>query len=227
MKTKILIIILLTGLFLSSCRPLYIPNAVHTPMISEKNEFNGAALLGTSGVDVQAAFSPVKHFAVMADASWYDDRKSDPESNHYHFFAEGGTGYYNRVGLGHFDIYTGGGFGNVSTTNTISSITTTSTGTYYRIFLQPCVGLGTKAFDASFTLRTAYVNFTQVTNPTISGSRQSSLFAEPVFTLRVGYKWVKYFFQAGFSFPMQKELMIDYQPFMISTGINLNFGNKF
>ncbi len=48
--TCVIMLLFITSLY--SCRILYIPNAVHAPMLSEKNEFNGAVLVGSSGVDI-------------------------------------------------------------------------------------------------------------------------------------------------------------------------------
>ncbi|HNW90266.1 MAG TPA: hypothetical protein PKN48_11425 [Bacteroidales bacterium] len=223
--TCVIMLLFITSLY--SCRILYIPNAVHAPMLSEKNEFNGAVLVGSSGVDIEAAFSPGKHWGIMVDGSFYDNSmETDNTSNHKHLFGEIGAGYHTKFGgIGRFDVYGGGGLGTSSTTNHwFGPFGGTSEGNYNRFFVQPSVGIGTDYADVNLATRISYLSFYDIYNSNMTFDHTRTFFWEPALTARAGYKWVKFFVQIGVSVPMDTYFDIQYQPFMFSTGINLNFG---
>jgi len=199
-------------------------------MLTEKNEFNGSVLVGSSGLDIEAAFSPGKNWGIMVDGSFYNSsanaEDADITSNHKHLFGEIGAGYHTTFGgIGRFDVYGGGGLGTSSTTNRwFRSFGGTSEGNYNRFFMQPSVGIGTDYADVNLATRISYLSFNDIYNSNRTFYHTRAFFWEPALTARAGYKWVKYFVQIGFSVPLDTYFDIQYQPFMFSTGINLNFG---
>lgn len=212
------------AVMLGSCRPLYIPNALHTPMVTEKNEVNATVLLGSSGLDAQVAWSPGKHWAIMLDGSFYQSSAEDSIIKHRHYFGEGGAGYHTSFGIGRFDVYGGGGYGFASAANDSAGVFSGSAqGNYWRAFVQPSIGIGTDIVDVNLAVRTSYVSFANVKTTGMNLQYTHSLFFEPALTVRVGYKWVKLFIQAGLSVPASNRPDVQHQPLILMTGVNLNF----
>ncbi len=211
-----------------SCAPEYIPNMVNSPMFSNKGEFQANAATGTSNLDVQAAYAITDHIGIMANGSFADKTKDSSDNFHKHTILEGGVGFYDKLGsVGRYEFYGGYGTGRVEGYyKNIFSSHEIADARYNRFFLQPGIGIATGIYDGSFASRFALVQM----NPDGTGFETGEYhgFFEPVFTSKIGYKYLKFTFQIGFSVPIgDKKLNFDYQPFIFNVGANLNLGRLY
>ncbi len=225
MKTLNTILLILVG-FLSSCVPAYIPNTVNTPLFTGKHELQANIGTGISGWDPQVAFSVTNHIGIMVNSS-FANRNPDSTDFHRHAFVEGGAGYFiSPVSSLVLEAYAGFGTGKVETYYKTWGIANAN---IRRFFFQPSVGFTNKVFDASFTPRLVLVNIEDVIHdPAKVYHTGYQPFIEPTFTFKVGYKYVKFFTQFGFSFPIDNNhYSYDYQLLMFSMGIHATFGRKY
>lgn len=213
---------------LTSCSPEYIPNMVNSPMLSNQGEFQATVATGTSSFDAQTAFAITDNLGVMVNGSYGNETNDSTDDFHKHAFIEGGFGYYNKIGdKGRYEIFGGYGFGKVKGyyENALfdSQITDAN---YNRFFVQPGIGISTGIYDGSFSPRFAMIQM----NPNGADFRTGkyNLFFEPVITSKIGFKYVKFVFQFGFSVPFgEQNLNYDYQPFIMNVALNFNLGRKY
>jgi hypothetical protein len=223
MKTKTIFNLSCIIIIVWACAPAYIPNVVNTPLLTGKNDLNLAVYTSTAGFDAQSSFAVTDQIGIMANGSWAD-RTSDSSNNfHKHAFFEGGLGYYSRFGnSGVADVYAGYGYGWVESNYDVGFYTDYANATISRIFIQPGVGAVTDIFDGSFSSRLVMVTISQ------GNVSETGYFIEPVLTGKVGYKYVKFVAQMGMSIPFDKDQFdFEYQPFMISLGMQVNLGTIF
>ncbi len=213
---------------LSSCSPEYIPNMVNSPMLSNQGEFQATIATGTSNFDAQTAFAITDNIGIMVNGSYGNETNDSTDDFHKHTFIEGGIGYYNKIGdKGRYEIY--GGFGTGSVEGFFedalfdSEITNAN---YNRFFVQPGIGMSTGIFDGSFSPRFVLIQMNPQGTGFVSGDY--NVFVEPVFTSKVGFKWVKFVAQVGFSIPFgDDQVNFNYQSFIMNVGLNLNIGRKY
>lgn len=221
MKKAVSVVFVIYALLLSfSCAPVYVPNAIHTPLLTQQHDASLQGSFGFNGYDVQAAYSPVKGLGIMANAGFYD------ETRFSHTFFEGGVGYYGAFeNTGRYEIY--GGYGNGSTDLFKTDNSIRVTGHYNRIFLQPSIGAKTNVFEASFAPRFVYVNFYDLNIDNTIYNNVNSIYIEPVVTARVGYKYAKFFVQFGLSLHSDNLLSLYSSPFIFNMGLNLSFSKLY
>ena len=85
-------------LLLCSCAPTYVPNVRNAPLFTKGGEFQGS-IQGGNGLDVQTAVSVTRHFGLMANYSFAERDRFDPDDYddyHRHKFLEGGVGYFDN-----------------------------------------------------------------------------------------------------------------------------------
>ncbi len=213
---------------LSSCSPEYIPNMVNSPMLSNQGELQATVATGTSNFDAQTAFAITDNIGIMVNGSYGNETNDSTNDYHKHAFVEGGIGYYNKIGeKGRYEIY--GGYGTGSVEGLFegalfdSEITNAN---YNRFFVQPGIGMSTGIFDGSFSPRFVLIQMNPQGTGFVSGDY--NIFVEPVFTSKVGFKWVKFVAQVGFSIPFgDDQVNFNYQTFIMNVGINLNIGRKY
>ena len=216
---------------LNSCVPAYIPNTVNTPLFTGKHELTANIGTGISGWDPQVAFSVSKHIGIMVNSS-FANRTKDTVNFHRHAFVEGGVGYFiNPVGPLVLEAYGGFGAGKVESYYDNDNLKRTTNAELRRFFFQPSVGITNKVVDISFTPRLVLVDvdmldYKDVNSNHLTGYRP---FVEPTFTFKVGYKYVKFFTQFGFSIPFDNDTRYTYnsQPFMFTVGLHATFGRKY
>jgi hypothetical protein len=215
----------------NSCAPAYIPNVLNTPLLSNKGEFQGRLNGGISGIDPQMSYAFTDRIGVMLNGSF--NYRNDSDKYHKHFFIESGAGYYSKIqDAGRFDIYGGYGFGDIKTNVFwLNGWDNYADGYYHRVFLQPSIGAVTSVFEGGFSTRLVLVNMHFRNIPENYAYLDNSLttFIEPVITAKVGYKYIKYVAQIGFSLPLTNNNidLYEYQPFIFSLGINLKLGEKY
>jgi hypothetical protein len=195
---------------------------VNTPMLSNKGELQVSINSGISGFDPQISYAITDHIGVMLNGS-FSDRTSDSTNDyHKHQFVEIGTGFYKKIGeLGRFESYGGFGLGNTEGDYSSTLWSSHANAQFFRIFIQPSIGLATPYFDGGLATRFVVVSMTQDPN------KSTGLFFEPVITLKLGYKYVKLVSQFGLSLPATEEIAFNYQPFMFSVGLHAYLWRKF
>ena len=167
---------------------------------------------------------------------------------------EGGVGFFKAVDTRKravFDVYAGFGGGSFKTLDGAFNDAPSGTpSTEYQLrtrfnkfFVQPSFGLAHKVVEAAFTSRFSLVKFSDQTigakafendqnrrdNFMRLGDKAIPFF-EPTFTVRAGYRYIKWFGQLMFSVPMNDETYNNYnvndyfQPVSVTMGVTLNFG---
>lgn len=236
---------------------VYVPNQVNAPLLKEKNEFKGNVSL----TNWQAAYSVSDNIAIMANGQyvwrgfWANDENGEEDIIDKYTrggLIEGGVGYFKALGTSKkavFEVYAGYGNGAFKTMD--ESFTRDSVRfdhqlrtRFHKFFVQPSFGLSHKVVEAAVSTRFSVLNFY---NPTLGpkafqdnpDERANFLkmdgrtvpFMEPAFTIRVGYRYVKWQAQFMFSVPLVDETYNNdynlnnyYQNVSFTTGVSLNFG---
>lgn len=212
---------------LTSCAPIYIPNIVHAPLFSEKNDADLQIGMGTSGYDVQAAYAPANYLGLMVNSSFQNRGVSDTSSFHKHEFVEAAVGYYGKIDeAGRYECYLG--YGNGEAKSYSPDFYGLVTGSYNRFFLQPSIGAKMDVFEGAFSLRVAYVDMYRISkNVQYNRSELNSFYFEPVLTAKVGYKFVKFFVQGGLSLPIENSLKYTDSPILLNFGLNFSFSKAY
>lgn len=228
---------ILIALVISSCAPVYVPNARNAPLFTKAGEFQGSVQFG-NGIDAQGAIAVTNHIGLMGNFSYADNKSPDPDDvddYHRHKFFEGGIGYYENEGKWCYEVFAGYGKGEGSSYDTYDFWTSTgdpirATGKFERYFIQPAFGLNKKVMHVAFVPRISLVDFTEFSSddlqlsPHIAGD-DPKLFIEPAVIGRVNLmdNHMFFTFQAGFSVPVSKTYY-EYRPFYVSTGIGFRLG---
>lgn len=212
--------IILLGFY--GCAPVYIPNVVNTPMLSNKGELQAAVYTGISGFDPQFAYAITDNLGVMLNASFSSKTNDTLNNFHKHQFVETGVGYFTKIGVsGRFETFGGIGYARLKSDYSNNLWISFSDLNSLRLFIQPSIGAATDFFDGSFSTRFVYLSLFQ------NNLNYNAFFIEPVITAKVGYKYVKAVFQLGFSFPVNSnELIFSYQPFLFSIGIQAKINTR-
>lgn len=210
-------------IMLHSCAPVYVPNVVNAPMLTNKGEVQVALHAGTSGFDPQFAYAITNNIGIMVNGSFQNTTSDSTNNYHKHGFGEVGLGYLKAIGQrGKFETFVGYGKGTIQALYENNLWTSRSDVDMGRFFIQPTIGMTSKVFDLGISTRLSFVNITDGTN---SASR---VFAEPALTAKIGWDHLKIVGQLGISAPLNEDSnSIDYQPLLFSLGIMGNFGKVF
>ncbi len=220
-QTLLNVFLVFSVILIPGCAPMYVPNVVNTPMLSNKGEFHANVNTGTSGFDPQLSYAITDNIGVMLNASIENRNRDSTDSHHRHKFIEFAAGYYTKFAeLGRFETYVGYGRGSINAHYDFVLWESFSDVKYNRIFVQPAIGISTKWFDGSFAMRIAYVDIFQ------SGYRKDGIFMEPIVTVKFGYDYFKIVSQMGYSLPADNYVSFDYEPFMFSVGIQVTLGRR-
>lgn len=223
MNLNPVLVICAAAILACSCAPVYVPNTVNVPLFTNRNEIQASLHAGTSGFDPQIAYAVTDHLGLMVNASFMNNTSDSTDNFHKHRFFEGGAGYYTHFATrGKFETFLGFGSGRVSSLYSNNIWTSSSDARFNRIFIQPSLGFTTKVVDLGLSSRLVLVGFNQ------DSERNSGFFIEPALTLKAGYDHIKAVGQLGFSLPVNEdEIPFNYQPLIISLGIQANFGKIF
>jgi len=220
-------IVLITTVLLCtcSCSYIYIPNASNIPLIEQKGEAQASVLTGTSRLDFQGAYGLTDNIVVMANGSYSDHlRTTDSSALHQHTIAEIAGGYYKKIGgSGIFELYGGGGYGETNDYKidvNYDPFYGNVHGKYTKFFIQPNIGSISDVFDGGLSLRVCYVNYFDFNYYGNNYKNQTSLFVEPVFTGKIGYKFFRFIMQVGFSIPVRQSKLVTFDPFILNLGLN-------
>ena len=213
----------------TACAMVYIAPSAHTPLFSEPDQLNGAVNFGTHGWDLKAAYSIPKTegLAVLVGSSW------EAESGlHEHKYGEAGVGYYKAFGYGRFEAYGGGGMGEsrgrAEYTLEGQDYEGTSSGNYYRGFVQANIAFSSEFADVGFAWKASYVNyyFDMYRDEPI-GERHQTIFVEPTVFAAVGSDPVKFTMQAGVIWPPMEQIVIEWVPIHLSIGLSVTLDHLF
>lgn len=218
----------LAVLWLSSCKTAYYPTTHNSPMLNNKGEFQISGILGTGNLELQTAYAITNNIGIMVNGSYFnEDReiKIDDEVSEItltHNLIEAGMGYFTKFGgLGKFEVFAGGGVGNVPAN--YREITYVFDGTQTdkmtKFFVQPSVGIGSDFLDFSGGVRISGITM----------NKQLVVFAEPELSIKLGYKNVRFVASMGLSLPVNNidNLTWNYNPLIIGLGIQINLGRKY
>lgn len=223
----------------------YVPNKHNVPLMKEK----GDASVNFSTTNIQGAYAFTDQLALMTNVyfrqnSW---EKVDTDTSYLafrsysykasRFLAEGGLGYYQALSnKGAFEVYAGGGFGNIGFDYMQSDPTYNKTfnANMAKFFIQPDIGYNSEYFDIVFSTKLSVVKFSDVDTVNYSVSSlqwdklynidmQPFIFIEPALTFRVGYKFIKGYTQFIVTSKLNPE-QINYRSIGVNMGIELDLG---
>jgi hypothetical protein len=216
------------------CSPLYVPNALHAPLLGNKGEVGIGVLAGSSGTDVRAAYAVSDHVGLMVNGTY--DRyaiadENDSTGHHKHLFGEAGVGFFDRIGRhGRWEVYGGAGTGTVDSRTNFDFLIhfdERSHARYSRIFMQPAIGVVNESFDVGCAARLCRVSIDHLTTTDYQGSPYlSTYFFEPALFTRIGYRNVRISLQYGISEPLGEDVKFWWQPWIFSVGCEINFGRN-
>lgn len=212
------ITLLLLGFILTSCHLLYVPNNFNSPLLRNKGDAQANLAFGVSGYEAQTAYAISDNIGIMANGQLLYSTNYD-SIKEKRTLAELGVGYTERYSdNGMFEIFAGGGFGNVPADFKYSTYDGTQTTQLTRFFVQPSLGFFNDWLDMSIISRLSAVSIGGETN----------WFYEPGFMAKIGYKRYRFYSCMGFSIPMNKatERSWNNNPFIFSVGIHINFGKR-
>lgn len=218
--TIIFVFSIVAIIYFNSCAPLYVPNVVNTPMLTEKDDVNASVHLGLSGVDVQSAYAVADNIGVMFNGSFMFDNSEQTDNYHKHVFVEMGGGYFKPLGEhGVFEMYGGYGIGKINSYHATGGLSSFSDVYINRFFIQPGIGFTSDYFEAILSPRTVVALISQ------EDYFQKGYFIEPTVTFKLGAEHVKFIAQIGLSFLMD-DVIFNYEPFLFSFGIQASFNGK-
>lgn len=212
-----------------ACAPVYIPTARHAHQLDHNGELSGAVLMGTNGVDAQAAFAVSDHVGI-AGAGSFGDNAEGTEDYHEHSYGELAIEYFSPIGkIGRFELLGGGGSGSATSVDkygfTGTSKEVQATGKYNKLFLQSNIGLETNAIEMGVALRLGHVMFTEFeTSSNTYDEFDAGTFFEPALYARLGWENIKIEGQVGTTGLLQDEedIIFDYRPALVSVGLHFN-----
>jgi hypothetical protein len=164
---------LAVAILLAGCSPIYYPNAPHTVLPVEAGEILATTGIGTNGIDVHTAATPVKN-AVIAGAFSYLYIPGESSFTR-HIYGELALGWSDTSGRATIGLLAGAGVGSTQTppgSRFPWDAPTYDSGSYFRVFAQATLGSlasrrsiedGDRA-NSGFTLglRLAYVRATEL-----------------------------------------------------------------
>lgn len=194
-------------IFQSGCTVTYAPNSHNVPLLQQKGElalnaglYEAVGSTPYAGFEFQGAYALTQHVGVMTNL--LSAQSLEINGNNYLF--ELGSGYYKTIGTGGvFNVYGGIGFGSLQSYFLNSS--STNALNYQRFFMQPAIGYTSRGFECAFSLRMCGLNYAQQQSAineyyaNESSPSKFSILAEPAFTLRGGWKYLKLQLQLGYS----------------------------
>lgn len=204
---------------LGACAPLYVPNAVNTPLLEQKGDINAAINIGLSGIDFQSAYAVSDNIGIVFNASYMNETSDSTDNFHKHIFFEGGTGYFIPLGnYFQFEAYAGYGFGRINSFQSSGVFSSYANCYVNRMFFQPALGFRVKFFEFAVAPRTCFVVVSQ------EGVSVNRFFAEPTVLLKAGSTNFKIITQLGLSYILNNDyIAFNYEPFIFSIGLQYSF----
>lgn len=211
---------------LAGCGPVYMAPSANAPLFGSGGELHGQFQWDAiSGLDLHGAFSPFKHFGIQAGMSilpWNDE--DDRQAKRY--YGELGAGAYVPFGIGRFEFFAGGGYGQARGLMDFQYENERyySDGEYGRVYVQADIGLSTKIVDFCLMSRYAWVTYDYYDSYEGRDRTTDTGFIEEMVVFRAGYDPVKFEMQVGFIWPAYIEEIEMYWKFWhVSVGLHVQF----
>ncbi len=208
-------------LVIAGCAEDYVPSKANTPLLSKANEFQAKATVGVSGADLQAAYSPIKHFGIMLNGNLSSREGTLKTEYHKHQYIEGGIGYYYPFNVKYrFEIFGVYGIGEIEGYNSKSHYIS-GFSDINKIFIQPAIGMVNPGYEIGFSGRFGVLNITNP-SPDIIGSGNYYPVVEPALTVKMGVQLIKPVIQMGYSFVLinKDNAFFSRKPFYITVGVH-------
>ncbi len=229
-------IVAVCALAITSCKSVYHPNAVNTPLFNNEGEVR----VNIDPANVQLAYAVTDNAGVMLNGFRVKENSDDNRIQGKGGLVELGLGCYKRTRPFVFEAYLGAGLGTVHFNETRQEDGVNKTYSFdanaSRYFIQPSVGITTRFFDLAFTprcvagqyfnVRTNYSAKDQIDGKFYNVGRPLWMFVEPAITARAGYKWVKLQVQYGWSHKLNPE-PLSYKDSFFNIGLSFNLGRVY
>ena len=190
----------------------YAPNMHNVPLFQQKEELHlnlsGSAGNEFSAGELQAAYAPADHFGIMVNGFLVDRKQNTEDEYGRGYLVEGGAGTFvlldsNLI----FESWLGLGYGKVENGYGNASASVLQ---FNRYFFQPSLGYTSDYFDFAVSLRFSGLRYNDIrlTGTLVQRDHDEieyinrnpfSLIIEPAFTLRVGWEYLKFQGQFGYS----------------------------
>lgn len=238
MKTLIKISALTIGAaIISSCSTtMYTTNAVNVPLLKEKGELK----VNVTQNDLQAAVAVTDKIGIMVNG-FYKNYNGDNNYKHNGAMGELGIGYLinsesNNLVL---ETYVGAGIGKIHKQEQLTDLANNTYMANFDVnaakgFVQSNLGYRTKYFDVALTPKFSFVKYVNFTSNNYSQNKLEEdylekdrltsplyVFAEPVVTVRAGFKFIKLQAQYGLTLNLGAS-NIRHSPDFASLGIVLD-----
>jgi hypothetical protein len=212
-----------------ACIPAYVPNAVNTPMFSQRNEVHVSGLWrGSNDWDLQSAYSVSPHFGVMANGNFASIRKNAEDYTYKRRFGELGAGFFNSSKPFNYEVYAGFGTGKTISKDNLSFFGSSNivTSEYFnRYFIQGSLGVASGRMGPSMTSRFVYVDYYKFKIQDASSRHHlSKFFWEPALTIKLGPAPLKFVAQTIWVLPLSKNSELGYAKWQILLGAEMQLG---
>lgn len=235
--------ILAVAFIVQSCNVMYNPNMQNVPLLKEKDE----ARFTIGMFDFQGAYAVQENLGVMVNGNYgrYNTTSSSLGSdNTTQGLIEAGVGYIKPFSENTiFELYGGYGAGENSIKSTTSDYVnggvtrkTSFSASTSRFFIQPSIGFSVDFLDVALSTRICLLNYSNIYSSGYTDAdliamrlanidKQTYAFIEPAFTVRAGYKYIKFHGQLLFSYKYNLE-PLDYIPLSLNFGIHIDLAKR-
>lgn len=225
--------IILLGLLVASCSPLYIPNTRNAPLFREQGEAQVGGYINSGGLEAQGAYAVTDHIGAIGSFAYGASQKSNPDYTRKNMYGEVGLGLYDLSRSFRYELYAGYGFGEGTSydqyyffNSQFGNQTLVSTGKMNKIFLQPTIGTNNLNGNIYFTPRVAWVDYSEFTHDgyTVKPDEKPVIFLEPALTGKFRLKGnIHALFQLGITAPIG-DSFFEYQTMQATVGLQIDTG---
>lgn len=218
---RLIFLINIAALLLASCKIAYYPTSFNAPMMSSKGDAQIAGAIGVGNLEIQTAYALTDNLGAMINGSYFSEVKELTINDQVqkvqlsHNYIEGGLGNFGSIGkIGRYELFVGGGIGTVPADFRNTYFDGSQTANMTKFFIQPALGMRTNMLDFAGVVRLSSIKINNETN----------YFAEPGVVLKLGYKAVKFYANAGLSLPYHNSgsQSWDHNFFIIGLGVQVN-----
>jgi hypothetical protein len=191
---------------------------VHSPQITEKNEFNLGGHISSSVLEAHTSYSPINNWALILSTSVTGNSITVLNN------IDGAIGYYNKINEHLFyETYLGYGHGNTYKENCFyfkggDKSYIVKSAEYHKFFGQAALIITEKKFvTASIGTRFNYVDFYNMKSryEYTLPDKLYGFYIDPFFSLRSGIQLISIQAQFGYSFDVLKKYDITFKPSVI------------
>jgi len=209
-----------------SCSPLYFPNMVNSPLLSDKGEFQVMAGNGNSGYNAQLAYAPINHLGLIASGSLNNSQ----QTNFYTYNV--GAGYFGSIPeepSTKYELYMGAGKGKIMNQSINFFSDQTVNADYTHLFFQSGLGLENRFVGGGIAMRLSYIDMQTVDLSSSNTVNYRDLYFEPALNLKIGYKNIKFIMQAELSQRLtgRNSYHYDYNFITLSLGLQFIMGKQY